>query len=143
MVKVGNSECEFLKLTPLSRISAIAGAVCGLTILPRRPSGMNRIRLRGAAFWAEATPADSVIRLADSNTMAWRIRFSPCQAIRRLAVALISFAVRQNCYSGHWPERRQESMIPRHDAPEFCRYLRPTRAWGMPGAQCTRSLVCK
>ena len=31
MVKVGNSECEFLKLTPLSRTSAIAGAVSGVT----------------------------------------------------------------------------------------------------------------
>ena len=27
MVKVGNSECGFLKLTPLSRTSAMAGAV--------------------------------------------------------------------------------------------------------------------
>ena len=48
MVKVGNSECEFLKLTPLSRTSAIAGAVCGVTIRPRSPSGTNKIRLRGA-----------------------------------------------------------------------------------------------
>ena len=31
IVKVGNSECGFLKLTPLSRTSAIAGAVCGVT----------------------------------------------------------------------------------------------------------------
>ncbi len=31
MVKVGNSECEFLKFTPLSRTAAIAGADCGVT----------------------------------------------------------------------------------------------------------------
>src|SRR6266849_10785135 len=26
--------------------------------------------------------------------------------------------------------------------PSFARIFRPKRAWGMPGAQCTRSLVC-
>ena len=77
MVKVGNSECEFLKLTPLSRTSAIAGAVCGVTMRARKPSGTNRIRLRGVAFCAEATLAVNVIRLADSNTTVRRIRFSP------------------------------------------------------------------
>src|SRR5712672_3358817 len=80
MVKVGNSECEFLKLTPLSRTSAIAGAVCGVTILPRSPSGIKRIRLRGVAFCADAALADSVIRLAESSTIARRIRVSPGQA---------------------------------------------------------------
>src|SRR6476659_4728746 len=80
MVKVGNSECEFLKLTPLSRTSAMAGAVCGLTILPRNPSGIKRMRLRGAAFCAGAALADSVIRLAESSTIARRIRVAPCQA---------------------------------------------------------------
>ena len=49
MVKVGNSECGFLKLTPLSRTSAIAGAVSGVTFNARNPSGMNRIRLLGRA----------------------------------------------------------------------------------------------
>ncbi len=77
VVKVGNSECEFLKLTPLSRISAIAGAVCGVTMRPRKPSGTNRIRLCGVAFCADAALAVSVIRLADSNTIVRRIRFSP------------------------------------------------------------------
>ncbi len=47
MVKVGNSECGFLKLTPLSRTSAIAGADPGVTFSARSPSGMKRIRLRG------------------------------------------------------------------------------------------------
>jgi hypothetical protein len=33
---------------------------------------------------------------------------------------------------------------PRRDAPElFDEFLAPKRAWGMPGARCTRSLVCK
>ncbi len=32
---------------------------------------------------------------------------------------------------------------PRRDAPELCIYLSPPwRAWGMPGARCTRGLVC-
>ena len=70
MVKVGNSECEFLKLTPLSRISAIAGALWGVTMRPRSPSGMNRIRLRGVLFCAGAALAVSVIRLA--TTTRWR-----------------------------------------------------------------------
>src|SRR6201995_5820283 len=77
VVNVGNSEWEFLKLTPLSRISAIAGAVCGVTIRPRRPSGTNRIRLRGVAFCADAAVAVNVIKLADNNTMERRIGFSP------------------------------------------------------------------
>src|SRR2546430_17069105 len=81
MVKVGNSECEFLKLTPLSRTCAIAGAVCGVTMRPRKPSGTNRIRLRGAAFCADAALAVSGIRLADSNTIVRRIRFFPLEAI--------------------------------------------------------------
>ena len=39
---------------------------------------------------------------------------------------------------------RHTSAIPRRDAPESCmnRSPRKTRAQGMPGAQCTRSLVC-
>ena len=80
MVKVGNSECEFLKLTPLSRTSAIAGAVCGVTIRPRNPSGTNRIRLCGVAFCANAAPADSSVRPADSNRIERRINISPEEA---------------------------------------------------------------
>ena len=89
MVKVGNSECEFLKLTPLSRSSAIAGAVCGVTMRPRRPSGTNRIRLRGVAFCADAEPAASAISPADSNTIVRRMRFSPYEAARRAAVVFV------------------------------------------------------
>ncbi len=33
--------------------------------------------------------------------------------------------------------------IPRRDAPESCmKSSAPLRAWGMPGARCTRGLVC-
>src|SRR4051812_20271598 len=80
VVKVGNRECEFLKLTPLSRTSAIAGAVCGVTIRPRNPSGTNRIRLCGVAFWADAMAADKSVRLADSSASERRIDFSPIRS---------------------------------------------------------------
>ncbi|MGY4504237.1 hypothetical protein ACVWYH_008194 [Bradyrhizobium sp. GM24.11] len=76
MVNVGNSECEFLKLTPLSRTSAIAGAVSGVIFSARSPSGMNRIRLRGVLFSAEANPVESTVRPADSNTSERRIEIS-------------------------------------------------------------------
>src|SRR5690349_5998978 len=100
MVKVGNSECEFLKLTPLSRTSAIAGAVCGVTMRPRRPSGTNRIRLRGVAFCAEAEPAIRAASPADSNTIVRRIRFSPKKAVSAIHRRLpFSFALRQDCYT--------------------------------------------
>ena len=99
MVKVGNSECEFLKLTPLSRTSAIAGAVCGVTMRPRRPSGTNRIRLRGVAFCADAEPAASAIRPADSSTILRRISFSPHEAVPAIRRRFrFSFALRQDCY---------------------------------------------
>ena len=44
--------------------------------------------------------------------------------------------VEQQDNSGH------TFTTPRRDAPESCIYLPPPlRAWGMPGARCTRSLV--
>src|SRR6202158_4919065 len=76
MVKVGNSEWGFLKLTPLSRTSAIAGAVSGVTFNARIPSGTNRIILWGALFCADATPADSKVRPADSSTVERCIQIS-------------------------------------------------------------------
>ncbi len=62
IVKVGNSECGFLKLTPLSRTSAIAGAVSGVTFNARNPSGTNRITLWGVAFCAAAMPAGNKVK---------------------------------------------------------------------------------
>jgi hypothetical protein len=40
---------------------------------------------------------------------------------------------------------RHDSTIPRRGAPEVCWKFPPPkqRAWGMPGAQCTRSLACE
>ena len=104
MVKVGNSECEFLKLTPLSRSSAIAGAVCGVTMRPRRPSGTNRIRLRGVAFCADAEPAASAISPADSNRIVRRIRFSPTRSgsgdRRRFRLVLLCDRIVTLCGTG-------------------------------------------
>ena len=77
MVKVGNSECEFLKFTPLSRTAAIAGAVSGVTFNARKPSGTNRIRLCGVAFCADALVAAEANRLAVSSNMVWRMTVSP------------------------------------------------------------------
>jgi hypothetical protein len=38
---------------------------------------------------------------------------------------------------------RYTFAMSRRDAPELCIYLSPPwRAWGMPGARCTRGLVC-
>src|ERR1700688_4808924 len=54
MVKVGNSECGLAKLTPLSRMAAMVGALSGVTACARKPSGTNRIRLCGACAAAGA-----------------------------------------------------------------------------------------
>src|SRR6476646_5207198 len=89
MVKVGNSECGFLKLTPLSRTSAIAGAVSGVTFNARSPSGMNRMILCGVPFCADATPANSNVRPVDRDTSERRIGFSP--KIGLAAMALVWF----------------------------------------------------
>ncbi len=77
IVKVGKTECGFLKLTPLSRISAIAGALSGVTFSARNPSGTNRIRLWGVALSAEAALAANVKKLAESSTSARRMKISP------------------------------------------------------------------
>src|ERR1700675_4272645 len=77
MVKVGNSACGFLKLTPLSRTSAIAGAVSGVTFNARNPSGTNRIRLWEEEFCPDAMPADISVRPADSSMSERRINISP------------------------------------------------------------------
>src|SRR5258708_18664851 len=84
MVKVGNSECGFLKLTPLSRTSAMAGAVSGVTFRARNPSGTNRIRLRGVLFWAKAVAADRTTKLADRTATVRRMKVSPSGNFRLL-----------------------------------------------------------
>jgi len=42
-----------------------------------------------------------------------------------------------------WPPSEYASALSRHNAPELCKIIRPKkRAQGMPGACCTRGLVC-
>src|SRR5665647_1733792 len=98
MVKVGNIECGFLKLTPLSRTSAIAGTVSGVTFSARNPSGTNRIRLWGVASWARALPADNSVRPAVKSMVERRIKISPLEANPAKRLPLFSFAVRRFCY---------------------------------------------
>ena len=62
--------------------SAIAGAVCGVTIRPRKPSGTNRMRLRGVLFWAKAVTAVSTVRPAESIAIFKRIKISPERQFR-------------------------------------------------------------
>src|SRR5262249_6617767 len=76
IVNVGNRECEFLKFTALSRISAIEGAVSGVTLSARRPSGTNRIRLRGWLSWAKAIEEDNARKARETTGMVRRIRDS-------------------------------------------------------------------
>jgi len=60
---------RILELTPLSRFSAIAGAVSGVTLSARKPSGTNRIRLWGVALSADAAPSASVKRLRTAGRL--------------------------------------------------------------------------
>ena len=82
-----------------SRGPAIAGAVCGVTIRPRSPSGTNRIRLWGVLFCADARPVVRTVKPADSNTSERRIDISPERSIPASRPwPLFSFARRQFCY---------------------------------------------
>src|SRR5215475_5364113 len=56
VVKVGKTECGFLKLTPTSRTAAMAGAVSAVTLKARRPSATNRMRLLGRFASAASAP---------------------------------------------------------------------------------------
>src|ERR1700712_2256488 len=111
VVKVGNRECEFLKLTPLSRTSAIAGAVCGVTIRPRKPSGTNRMRFLGVSFCADAIPADRTVRPADNRMIARRIKNPPGEGKSRpTGLSLFLFFLYDEfftptpaCQFGGWP----------------------------------------
>jgi hypothetical protein len=81
VVKVGNIECEFLKLTPRSRIAAIVGALCGVTFMARNPSGTNSTTLCGVLSWAAATP--TVTRPAVNSASFFRsgdMKKSPLRA---------------------------------------------------------------
>jgi hypothetical protein len=84
----------------------------------------RRIRFPASADRAgtAATAAIAVIRSAEART-GWRT-----MTAEGVALAFIKHAF----------------AISRHDLPELCRKNDPRmkRARGMPGAQCTRSLVC-
>src|SRR5262245_12600415 len=126
VVKVGNSECEFLRLTPLSRTSAMAGAVSGVTESARSPSGTNRMTLFGRgrsaalACSAKTTKASAsiVLNLDDitldeviSNDIVFprsRRRAGACRLRRRLlqvrARASLTFRARNRnaCRTGRF-----------------------------------------
>src|SRR5262245_16263616 len=65
VVKVGKTECGFLKLTPTSRTAAMAGAVSAVTLKARRPSATNRMRLLGR--FASAASAPLATTTANAN----------------------------------------------------------------------------
>src|SRR5215467_12572433 len=97
VVKVGNSAWGFLKLTPLSRITAIVGAVSSDTISARRPSGMKSTTLCGW-FAAEAGKMEQTPNI-QHNAMICRFRtgfnsLSDCCA----AEPLLNDRVRQKYY---------------------------------------------
>src|ERR1700730_2796438 len=81
VVKVGKTECGFLKLTPLSRTAAMAGAVSSVTLNARRPSGTNRTILFGR--FASAPNTASTVVIASANvTRALNVNdmnASPCR----------------------------------------------------------------
>src|SRR5947209_5507203 len=64
VVKVGKTECGFLKLTPTSRTAAMTGALSAVTLKARRPSGTNRMRLLGRFASASAALA---MMMANAN----------------------------------------------------------------------------
>src|SRR6516162_2535669 len=65
VVKVGKTECGFLKLTPTSRTAAMTGAVSAVTLKARRPSATNRRRLLGR--FASAASAPLATTMANAN----------------------------------------------------------------------------
>src|SRR5215467_8791909 len=79
VVKVGKTECGFLKLTPTSRAAAMTGAVSAVTLKARRPSATNRMRLLGRL--ASAASAPLATTMANANVSRplnlGDIKFSP------------------------------------------------------------------
>src|ERR1700722_2683888 len=126
VVKVGNSECEFLKLTPLSRTSAIAGAVCGVTMRPRNPSGTNRMRFLGLSFCADAEVANSVVRPTVRNRVARRIKISPWEAKYGLGSCLSLVFLHDGIVTGkrlRFKQGRGGSFVGYFGPPAFARQL--------------------
>src|SRR5262249_15831687 len=86
MVKVGNKECGLEKFTPLSRTAAKVGAVSGVTDNGRRPSGTNRIKLRGVCASAEAICRKMAVHVPSSSAFDRNdIEFSRFSLVQRQA----------------------------------------------------------
>jgi hypothetical protein len=57
--------------------------------------------------------------------------------------SILSLRCEMDCFAPLAMTAERNFAISRREAPELCIYLPPPRrAWGMPGARCTRSLVC-
>src|SRR5215472_9343097 len=102
VVNVGKSECGFLKLTPLSRTAAIAGAVVSSTMRARSPSGTKRITLWGwvleAAGWARLITARAT-------------RPRPLMALRKCLIGNAGFLLPRRAFR-NLRERTLEIKIP-------------------------------
>ena len=108
------------------------GAIGGLTRLRSYRSGCPSFEARPAV---QSAPQGSHFRMTDLRSSLRAKRSNP---------AFFSFARRKlDCFVAYAPRNDE----PRHSrgaiSPELRLSFRPERAWGMPGAQCTRSLACK
>jgi hypothetical protein len=73
IVKVGKIEWLFANRTPWSRTRANVGAIVGLTLSGRNPSGMNKITLWGD--WARAiTTSNSARENKLKHNKSWQKR---------------------------------------------------------------------
>jgi hypothetical protein len=73
---------------------------------------------------------------------------SPSRALRIFPIqnfqtTKMQTVLTRHCFAPLAVTSKHTSAFPRLAAPELCENLPPMRAWGMPGAQRTRSLACK
>src|SRR5262245_27739764 len=64
IVNVGNKAWGLAKFTPLSRTAAMAGVASGVTESARKPSGINKMRLRWLCAPAEETCSRMAVQVA-------------------------------------------------------------------------------
>src|SRR6516165_5887846 len=88
VVKVGKTECGFLKLTPISRTAAMAGAVSAVTLKARRPSATNRMRLLGR--FASAASAPLATTMANAN-VSRPLNFSDIKFLPSISTIAVAF----------------------------------------------------
>src|SRR5450631_1221129 len=85
-----------------------------------------------------STGPDLRCAIAHRGISRFRVR---CGACHRAALRADPLASPRN--DGVCSNSKHDFAISRRDAPEVCMNLPPPlRAWGMPGARCTRGLVC-